>query len=75
MIATRYYPRLTDILSLDKLPDQLSFIEDGLENLLKNIYVKDYQIIKSPSGDTTSYHVVLKIYKRLALEVPDVFTL
>jgi hypothetical protein len=75
MIATRYYPRLTDILSLDKLPDQLSFIEDGLENLLKNIYVKDYQIIKSPSGDTTSYHVVLKVYKRLSLEIPEVFTL
>lgn len=75
MIATRYYPQLTSVLSLDNLPDELGFLEDGLENLLDGIFVKDYQIVKSKSGDSVGYFLVLKIYKRLGIEIPGAFTL
>jgi hypothetical protein len=75
MIATRYYPLLTSVLKVDSLPDELSFIEGGLENLLDDIFVKDYQIVKSRSGDSISYYLTLKIYKRLGIEIPGAFSL
>lgn len=75
MIATRYYPKLTSVLKLDSLPDKLSFIENGLDNLLDDIFVRDYQIVKSRSGDAVSYRLTLKIYKRLGIEIPGAFTI
>lgn len=75
MIASSYYPKLSSVLNLDNLPDQLSFIEDGLENLLSDIFVRDYQIIKSKTGDSISYFLVLKVYKRMGIEIPGAFTL
>lgn len=75
MIASKYYPKLTSVIKLDSLPDQLGFIEDGLENLLDDIFVRDYQIVKSKTGDSISYYLVLKIYKRMGIEIPGAFTL
>lgn len=75
MIASNYYPKLSSVLNLDNLPDQLSFIEGGLENLLDDVFVRDYQIVKSRKGDSISYFLVLKIYKRIGIEVPGAFTI
>lgn len=75
MIASKFYPKLTSVIKLDSLPDQLGFIEDGLENLLDDIFVRDYQIVKSKTGDSISYYLVLKIYKRMGIEIPGAFTL
>jgi hypothetical protein len=57
MTASSYYLKLTTVLNLDNLADELSFLEGGLANLLEGIFVRDYQIIKFKKGDTISYHV------------------
>lgn len=75
MIASSYYPKLTSVLNLESLPDQLSFIEGGLESILDDIFVRDYQIVKSRTGDSISYFLILKVYKRMGIEIPGAFTL
>ena len=37
-----YYQMLNEIISLDKIPDELSFVSDKLDGLLSKIYFKDY---------------------------------
>ncbi|MFN8302438.1 MAG: hypothetical protein U0U46_08105 [Saprospiraceae bacterium] len=75
MASIQYYPRLSTVVDLGNLPDQLSFIEGGLAPILDHIFVKEWQFLKSPQGDTRSYYLVLKIFKRLKVEVPGAFTL
>ncbi len=70
MAASSYYPKLTTVLNLDNLADELSFLEGGLDNLLDGIFVSDYQIVKSRKGDAISYQIVLKVYKRIGMEIP-----
>ena len=43
----RYYPRLSNVVSLDDLPDFLDFAKDNLSGLLGNIYYKNLQYSKS----------------------------
>lgn len=66
----KYYPRLSDVVTLDALPEQLGFIKDGLENLLDGIFVKEFQVEKSPSGDIRSYYVVIVAFKELGIGIP-----
>ncbi|MCB9227309.1 MAG: hypothetical protein H6578_09115 [Chitinophagales bacterium] len=51
IVARRFYPALSSVISLDKIPDELEFIKDGLDKLFDKIYFKDLQYSKSPRGD------------------------
>ncbi|NVK64987.1 MAG: hypothetical protein HWE22_10390 [Flavobacteriales bacterium] len=64
------YPRLSDVVTLESLPEQLGFIKDGLENLLDGVFVKEFQVEKSPSGDTRSFYVVIVAFKELGIGIP-----
>ena len=37
-VANRYYPRLSELMTVDDLPEFLSFIQNGLDDLLESIY-------------------------------------
>jgi hypothetical protein len=39
--AARYYPRLSEIITVDDLPDFLSFVEDGLNSIFNNIHYRN----------------------------------
>jgi len=54
-----YYPTLSKILDLSKIPDQLGFIKTSLTNLLSKIYYKDYYFRKNEDGSEALY--VLKL--------------
>lgn len=51
MPVTKYYPPLSDVVSIDDLPDVLSFIKDGIQLLFDDIYYNDLQYSKSLKGD------------------------
>ncbi len=46
MTASSYYPKLTTVLNVESLADELSFLEGGLVDLLEGIFVRDYKIQK-----------------------------
>jgi hypothetical protein len=70
MISTSYYPKLSSFISLDALPEDLKFIETISQDLLKDIFVKEYQFNKSTLGESGSFYLILKIYQRLGLDIP-----
>jgi hypothetical protein len=71
----KYYPALSDLIKPEDLPDFLSFIKDGLQEVFDKMYYKDYQTSKSTSGSSAFYSLDIVSRKKLALELPgtDVF--
>ncbi|PTX62348.1 hypothetical protein C8N46_103448 [Kordia periserrulae] len=70
MPITKYYPPLSDVVSVDDLPDVLSFIKDGIQSFFDNIYYKDLQYSKSLKGDAAFYSLDIVSRKRLSIELP-----
>lgn len=66
----KYYPALSDIMKADDLPDFLSFIKEGLQNIFDKIYYKDYQVSKSVSGSSAFYNLDIVSREKIALELP-----
>jgi hypothetical protein len=62
MASEKFYPVLTDIFSLDKLPEQLDFISDKIESITENLFYTDLIIEKNALGDSTFIH--LNIWKK-----------
>ncbi len=55
MIARRYYPALSTIVSPDDLPEVIGIFADGITTLLGRLHDKDLQYTKSPKGDEAFY--------------------
>lgn len=70
-VATaRYYPRLSEIITVDDLPEFLSFVEDGLNSIFDKIHYKNLQYSKGYRGDSAFYSLDIVTSKRLALPLP-----
>ncbi|WDF81189.1 hypothetical protein PQ469_14350 [Mucilaginibacter sp. KACC 22773] len=69
IVNNRYYPRLSEIMSVDDLPEFLHFAESGLDGLLDSIHYKNLQYSKSHRGDTAFYSLDV-ITKNLGLNLP-----
>ncbi|WP_293303060.1 hypothetical protein [Pedobacter sp. UBA4863] len=54
-VSPRYYPALSELITVDDLPDFLQFAETGLETLLSRIHYKNFQFSKSVRGDSAFY--------------------
>lgn len=68
-VSARYYPALSELITVDDLPDFLQFAETGLENLLSRIHYKDFQFSKSARGDAAFYSLEI-VANELALDLP-----
>ena len=68
-----YYQNLSDIISLDKIPDELSFVRDKLDGLLSKIYFDDYIYDINPYRFEAYYSISL-LFARLDINLGD-FTL
>ena len=68
-ISNRFYPQLSDVITVDDLPDFLDFAKDGLDSFLSSIHYKNLQYSKSQRGDSASYKVDI-ISKNLGLDLP-----
>jgi hypothetical protein len=65
----KYYPSLADLISLDRLPDFLGGVRAGLQDLLDDIQLKEYQVERHAYFGGGSWYVVLRTTKRIELDV------
>ncbi|EDM33906.1 hypothetical protein PBAL39_05946 [Pedobacter sp. BAL39] len=65
-VTKRYYPALSEVITVDDLPEFLHFAEDGLNALLDKIHYKNLQYSKSYRGDGAFYSLDI-ISKKLVL--------
>jgi len=68
--TARYYPRLSEIITVDDLPEFLSFVEDGLNSIFDKIHYKNLQYSKGYRGDSAFYSLDIVSSKKLALHLP-----
>ncbi|KLT67800.1 hypothetical protein [Flavobacterium sp. ABG] len=66
----RYYPRLSEIITVDDLPEFLSFVENGLNSIFDKIHYKNLQYSKGYRGDSAFYSLDIVTSKKLALPLP-----
>jgi len=68
-IANRFYPHLSNLITVDDLPEFLSFAENSLDSLLSSIFYKNFQFSKSRGGDGASFQLDL-ITQNVGLNLP-----
>ncbi|MDP5201117.1 hypothetical protein [Flavobacterium sp. DG2-3] len=66
----RYYPRLSEVITVDDLPEFLSFVEDGLNSIFDKIHYKNLQYSKGYRGDSAFYSLDIVTSSPLALPLP-----
>lgn len=69
-IAKRYYPRLSEVVTLQDLPEFLNFLENGLDQVFDRIHYKNLQYSKSFNGDAAFYSLDLVTRNRLQFPLP-----
>lgn len=69
-LPARYYPRLSEVVTVDDLPEFLSFVQNGINSVLDKVHYKNLQYSKSPKGDAASYHLDLVTKERLGFTIP-----
>jgi hypothetical protein len=65
-----YYPALNELIKADDLPDFLSFIKTGLENILNKLYYEDFYFTKNTSGSEAFYSLNIISKTKLQLGLP-----
>lgn len=61
----KFYPRLSKLISTDKLPAFLS----GVSNIFDKLYFRNFQTVKSYDGVTVSYVIEVISYKELKIDI------
>lgn len=67
--TARYYPKLSEVITVDDLPEFLSFVQDGLNAIFDKIHYKNLQYSKSKNGDSAFYSLEI-VSIRLAIPLP-----
>lgn len=70
-MAKSFYPNLSSIVTVDQLPEQLQFIEDGLQQALDKIYYKDLQFVKSPDGSNAFFDLTLVTNEAIKINLSE----
>jgi len=70
MSVNKYYPPLSSIVHIDKLPEQFSFIKGSLSSILNKILVKSYRTSRNELGDKTVTNLTLRTYNELSFDLP-----
>lgn len=68
-VTKRYYPALSEMITVDDLPEFLHFAENGLNFLLDRIHYKNFQYSKSYRGDAAFYSLDI-ISKNIGVDFP-----
>ena len=69
-ISKRYYSRLSEVVTVDDLPEYLSFIKSGLTTVFDKIHYKNLQYSKNPNGDGAFYSLDIVTAKLLGISIP-----
>ncbi len=70
IVDYKYYPAISDLINADDLPEILSFLKDGVDQILDNVYYKNYQSSKSIDGSSAFYSLDVVSRRKLAIEIP-----
>ena len=65
----KFYPRLSQIVSSDKLPSFFDGFADSINTIFDRFYFRNFQSVKSYDGVTTSYVIELISYKKLKFDI------
>ena len=68
--TARYYPRLSEVITVDDLPEFLSFVENGLNDIFNKIHYKNLQYSKGYRGDSAFYSLDIVTSEKLAIPLP-----
>lgn len=64
------YPRLSDVLPIGNIPDQLEGIKQALESIFGNLYAKDIYIYTAPDGTSGHYSLKIVFLTQLGINIP-----
>jgi hypothetical protein len=64
------HPTLSQLLPLDKIPNEIEAVRDALESIFDDIYVKNLIVGKSYHGDSGFYSLTLTTYNSLGVNIP-----
>ncbi len=67
--TARYYPKLSEVITADDLPEFLSFVQNGLNSIFDKIHYKNLQYSKSVNGDAAFYSLEI-VSKKLGIPLP-----
>lgn len=70
MADTAFYPSLSTLLPLERIPPNLGFVQGVLGDIFDHLYFRDLQVARSRRGEAGFYQLSLVLYKRLAVEIP-----
>ncbi len=66
----KFYPSVSSIISLDDLPQELNFIQVGLNSVFDHVYFRDLQFTRSPKGDSAYYSLILILNRSVGVTIP-----
>ncbi len=66
-----YYPALSDLITVDDLPEILSFIKGDLQQLFGNIYYKNIQSSRNFGGDGAFYSLSVISKQKIEIGIFD----
>lgn len=69
VVTRRYYPALSEVITIADLPEFLHFAENGLNQLLDKIHYKNLQYSKSQRGDSAFYSLDI-VTNNIGLDLP-----
>jgi hypothetical protein len=67
----RYLPPLSLLISVDNLPSNLGFIENGLNTVFSSLYFKNLYSKRSIYTQEVYYDITIVSYERLGLSLGD----
>lgn len=66
------YPVVSDLLPLERIPSELEGLREALQNVLDDIYFKDFRVGQSYHGEAAYYSLTLVTFNPLGLSIPFV---
>jgi hypothetical protein len=68
--TARYYPKLSEVITVNDLPEFLTFVENGLNAIFDKIHYKNLQFSRSYNGDSAFYSLDIVSSTKLAIPLP-----
>ena len=69
-MSSKYYPRLSSVVSWEQLPEAFNFVANGASALLDKLYFRNLQVVQSLDGQTVSYFVEIVSFADISFELP-----
>ncbi len=69
MSTKSFYPNIGSLVTIDNFPEELQFLENGLQHVLDKIYYKELQYVRSADGSQGFYNIVLVTGEQLKLDL------